>query len=145
MMESTGRKMNSSRLKMATVPQGASLIENSASLAPGFRLENVFVLAGVPHIARAMFAALESDLEGGAQILSASVDAHSPEGDISEALEQVALAHQLVEIGSYPYQRDGRYGANLVVRGTGPAAVQAALSAIETAMAQLGVETRRPQ
>jgi molybdopterin-biosynthesis enzyme MoeA-like protein len=129
------RDLNPARLKMAMIPRGASLIDNPISQAPGFRIENVFVMAGIPSIARAMFAAIEHELAAGDPILSASVDVFRREGDIAAPLEEVARAFPAVEIGSYPFARDGHYGASLVVRGTDRAKVDAALAAIKAALA----------
>ena len=143
-MAKSRRPMNDARRKMAMVPIGASLIDNGVSLAPGFRMQNVFVLAGIPRIARAMFEAIESDLEGAAQILSMSLDAFAPEGDIARPLEEIAQRYGEVEIGSYPFQRDGRYGASLVVRGTDPVAVKAAVDEISAALESLEIEHSAP-
>lgn len=132
---SSGRELNQARLKMATVPEGASLIDNAVSLAPGFRIGNVFVLAGVPSIARAMFAACEGELEGGRPILSASIDVYQREGDFAAALEAIAKRYPEVDIGSYPFSRDGRLGASLVVRGTDGARVAAAMAEIRETLA----------
>lgn len=140
-MARSGRELTPARLKMAMIPVGATLIENSVSHAPGFRMENVFVLAGVPSIARAMFAALESELEGAAQIFSMSVDAFAPESDLAEPLEAIALRFPEVEIGSYPFNRDGQSGANLVVRGTDAALIEKICAEIRAAAAGLGIET----
>lgn len=134
----SGRELNAARLKMATVPKGATLIDNSVSLAPGFRIGNVFVLAGVPSIARAMFAACESELEGGRPILSESVDVYQREGDFAAALEAIAKRYPEVDIGSYPFSREGRLGASLVVRGTDPARVAAAMAEIRSTLAPGG-------
>ena len=140
MMSASGREMNAARLKMAMIPAGARLIENAVSLAPGFRIDNVFVLAGVPKIAEAMFFALEDQLEGSARILSQSLDAYAPEGDIAEPLQTIADARPEVEIGSYPFSREGRFGANLVVRGTDAAAVAAAIEEIARVIGDAGIE-----
>ena len=132
-----GRDINEARMKMARMPEGASLIENPISAAPGFRMDNVFVLAGIPAIARAMFAAAAPLLRHGAAIHSRNVDVFLREGDFAEALERIALAHPDVEIGSYPFARDGRFGANLVVRGTDERTVEAVLQEVTEAMAAL--------
>jgi len=124
------RELTPARLKMAMIPDGASLIDNPISHAPGFRIENVFVMAGIPSIARAMFAAIEHELKGGDPILSESVDIFASEGDIAAPLDEIAKRHTEVEIGSYPFSREGRYGASLVVRGTDPARIAAALAEI---------------
>ena len=135
---SSGRELNQARLKMAMVPEGASLIDNSVSFAPGFRIGNVFVLAGVPSIARAMFAACEHELEGGHPILSESIDVYQREGDFAAALEAIAKRYPEVDIGSYPFSREGRLGASLVVRGTDGALVAAAMAEIRTTLAPEG-------
>jgi molybdenum cofactor synthesis domain-containing protein len=124
------RDLNPARLKMAMIPEGASLIDNPLSHAPGFRIDNVFVMAGIPSIARAMFAAIEGDLEGGKPIQSKSIDLYAREGDFAQALEEIAGRHPEVEIGSYPFSREGRFGASIVVRGTGGERVDAALREI---------------
>lgn len=132
-----GKELNEARLRMARVPEGALLIDNPISAAPGFRIENVFVLAGVPPIAHAMFASLEPMLRHGDVIHSRGVDVLLREGDFALELERIARAHPDVEIGSYPFARDGRYGASLVVRGTDLAVVESVLKEIEETMAKL--------
>jgi molybdenum cofactor synthesis domain-containing protein len=136
-MQSSGRELNEARLKMARIPAGASLVDNPISQAPGFRMDNVYVLAGIPHIARAMFAAAVPELVRGAPIHSRAVDVWLREGDLAEPLERIALAHPEVEIGSYPFSREGRFGANLVVRGTQERAVETVLAEIVAAMEAL--------
>jgi molybdenum cofactor synthesis domain-containing protein len=133
-------ELNEARLKMARVPQGASLIDNPVSHAPGFRIGNVFVYAGIPAIMRAMFSASVPMLATGAQILSASVDVYAREGDLAEPLERIARAHPEVEIGSYPFAREGRFGATLVVRGTDGGAVERVRAEIVAAMVALAGE-----
>ena len=113
-----GRPLNEARLKMARIPRGAELVDNPVSNAPGFRIENVFVFAGIPSIARAMFANAVPLLVHGAPILSASVDAFLREGDFAAALTSIQQRYPTVEIGSYPFNRDGKLGATLVARGT---------------------------
>ena len=110
--------LNEARLKMAHVPAGAVLIDNPISQAPGFQLENVFVLAGIPSIARAMFESLGHRLEAGAPIVSASVDAHLSEGALAGPLAELDQRFPDVEIGSYPFHEEGRYGARVVLSGT---------------------------
>jgi molybdenum cofactor synthesis domain-containing protein len=129
------RDLNTARQKMAMIPEGASLIDNPLSHAPGFRIENVFVMAGIPSIARAMFAAIENDLEHGKPIESRSIELYAREGDFAEALEAIAARHNDVEIGSYPFSREGRFGANIVVRGTDPVRVEEVLSEITATLA----------
>ena len=138
-----GRELNEARLRMARVPQGAELIDNPLSNAPGFKIDNVFVLAGIPSVARAMFAAAAPLLTQGAPIASASADVHLRESDFAAALDDIQRKNPEVEIGSYPFNRDGRYGATLVVRGTDPALIDRALDQIIDAMTALGGETKR--
>jgi molybdenum cofactor synthesis domain-containing protein len=139
-----GRPLNEARLKMARIPRGAQLVENSVSNAPGFRIENVFVFAGIPSIARAMFANAIPMLVQAPPILSASVDAYLREGDFAEVLEQIQDRHPTVEIGSYPFNRDGRFGATLVARGTDRALLARVVDEIVGAMSKLGGETQVP-
>ena len=131
------------RMKMAQIPVGAALIENSVSRAPGFQIENVFVLAGVPSIAQAMFAALSARLQRGQAIVSANADVFMKESDIAVPLTSIASANDDVEIGSYPFSRDGTYGANLVVRGTDADRVDAVMNEVVSAMSALGGEVVR--
>jgi molybdenum cofactor synthesis domain-containing protein len=133
-------ELNEARLKMARVPLGATLVDNPVSHAPGFRIGNVFVYAGIPAIMRAMFVASVPLLAKGAQILSASIDVYAREGDLAEPLERIAREHPEVEIGSYPFAREGRFGASLVVRGTDTAAVEQVREKIVQAMVALAGE-----
>ena len=135
-------ELNEARLKMARVPDGATLIDNPLSNAPGFRVENVFVLAGIPSVARAMFETIAADLAVGSPIHSRSVDVFLREGDIAEPLERIAAQYSDIDIGSYPFSRDGRFGANLVVRGTDVGQLEEALTQIVAAMTELGGESR---
>ena len=139
-LQRSGHELNPARLKMAHVPEGASLIDNPLSNAPGFRVENVFVLAGIPSVARAMFSTFADELGDGASIHARNVDVFIREGDIAGPLEVIALEFPDVEIGSYPFSRDGRYGANLVVRGSDEAMVEEVLRLVVAAMTELGGE-----
>ncbi|MGJ8545936.1 MAG: competence/damage-inducible protein A [Sulfitobacter sp.] len=115
--EKSGTQLNEARLRMARIPDGASLIENPVSAAPGFTLENVHVMAGVPSVFQAMVESVLPTLTGGAPLLSETVTVHRGEGDIAGPLGEVAAAFPSLSLGSYPFQRDGKYGAHLVVRG----------------------------
>src|SRR3954470_15646590 len=108
--------LNEARLRMARVPDGAELIPNPSSGAPGVRIGNVYILAGVPHIAAAMMDALTGTLEGGRPVVSVTVGARAPESEVAELLRETEAAHPGVAIGSYPFFKDGRYGANFVIR-----------------------------
>jgi molybdopterin-biosynthesis enzyme MoeA-like protein len=113
------------RLRMARVPEGAELIENRMSGAPGIRLGNIFILAGVPHIAGLMLEALSGQLEGGRPLISRVIGCWAPESDVAEILGETERAHQRCRIGSYPFFREGRVGANFVIRGTDEGALEA--------------------
>jgi molybdenum cofactor synthesis domain-containing protein len=143
-LQRSGRPLNEARLKMARLPRGAELVDNPISNAPGFRIENVFVFAGIPSIARAMFASAIPMLVHGAPILSASVDAFLREGDFADALTRIQRDYPAVEIGSYPFNRDGRLGATLVARGTDRALLTQVAADIVAAIGALGGETHSP-
>jgi molybdenum cofactor synthesis domain-containing protein len=108
--------LNEARLRMARVPEGAELIPNPSSGAPGVKIANVYILAGVPHIAASMLDALTGKLEGGRPVVSVTVGARAPESEVAQLLKDTEAAHPGVAIGSYPFFKDGRYGANFVIR-----------------------------
>ncbi|MFS0736045.1 molybdopterin-binding protein [Sphingomonas sp. 1P06PA] len=108
--------LSEGRLRMARVPEGAELIENRMSGAPGIRLGNILILAGVPHIAGQMLEGLSGQLEGGQPLLSRTIGCWVPESEIADTLRQCERAHEGCQIGSYPFFRDGRVGANFVIR-----------------------------
>jgi molybdenum cofactor synthesis domain-containing protein len=108
--------LNEARLRMARVPDGAELLPNPSSGAPGVKLGNVYILAGVPHIAASMLEALTGKLEGGRPMVSVTVGARAAESEVADLLRETEAAHPGVAIGSYPFFKDGRYGANFVVR-----------------------------
>ncbi len=110
--------LNGMRLRMARIPDGASLIDNPVSKAPGFQIENVYVMAGVPTVFKAMLASVMPKLTGGTPLLSVSVRVDQPEGNIAGPLAKIAAQHPDVGIGSYPFIQDGRFGSNLVARST---------------------------
>lgn len=132
--------LNEARLRMANIPQGATLIDNPVSQAPGWRLDNVFVLAGVPRIAQAMFDGVKHSLRGGAPMLSQSVAAFMREGDLAAPLGDLQSRFPAVELGSYPFVREGRLGVSICGRSTDAAALQTALDAVRAVMRRLGVE-----
>ena len=121
-----GMEMNEARLRMARIPDGASLIDNPVSAAPGFTLGNVHVMAGVPSIFEAMVAGLLPTLTGGDPVISASVRIERGEGDIAGPLGELAKESTDLSFGSYPFQHDGKYGANVVIRGTDATRIEAA-------------------
>ena len=108
--------LNDARLRMARVPEGADLIENRESGAPGVRIGNIYMMAGVPSIAARMLEALDGKLEGGRPVVSVTVGAYAPESEVADLLRATEEAHAGVAIGSYPFFKDGRYGANFVMR-----------------------------
>jgi molybdenum cofactor synthesis domain-containing protein len=108
--------LTEARLRMARTPDGAELIVNAASGAPGVRMGNVYILAGVPYIAAAMLEALTGRLEGGRPVVSVTVGARAPESDVADLLRETEAANPGVAIGSYPFFREGGYGANFVIR-----------------------------
>jgi molybdenum cofactor synthesis domain-containing protein len=108
--------LTDARLRMARVPEGAELIPNPTSGAPGVKIGNVYILAGVPHIAASMLEALTGRLEGGRPVVSLTLGARAPESDVADLLRETEAAHPGVAIGSYPFFKDGRYGANFVIR-----------------------------
>ncbi|MCA1335772.1 competence/damage-inducible protein A [Pseudooceanicola marinus] len=126
--EARGVEVNEARLRMARIPAGARLIDNPVSIAPGFTIENVHVMAGVPAVFEAMVATVLPTLTGGTPLMSQNLRIERGEGEIAEPLAALAERYPDLSIGSYPYQRDGVYGANIVIRGTDGARVDAAMS-----------------
>jgi molybdenum cofactor synthesis domain-containing protein len=126
--DKTGRELNAARLRMAHMPQGASLIANPISTAPGFRIENVFVLAGVPVVMQAMLEGLKPGLVGGRRVLSRSVGSLVGEGIMARGLAALQDKYPALEIGSYPFYRPGGVsGTNIVIRHVDAAMIDAAL------------------
>lgn len=113
------------RLRMARVPEGAELIENRASGAPGIRVGNIFILAGIPHVAALMLEALSGKIEGGRPLLSRTIGCWVPESEVAEILREAERDHAGCQIGSYPFFRDGKAGANFVIRAVDAAALDA--------------------
>jgi molybdopterin-biosynthesis enzyme MoeA-like protein len=132
--------INEARLKMADVPDGATLIENPVSAAPGFQMGNVFVMAGVPRIMQAMFETFRHRLTGGTPMLSRSIATFILEGTMAGPLSAVQVRHPKTEIGSYPFVRDGRLGVSLVVRAADAETLEAAADAVRAAIRALGGE-----
>ncbi len=116
--------LTDSRLQMARTPEGAELVDNPSSGAPGIRMENVYILAGVPAIAASMLAGLTGKIRGGHPVISATVGARAPESEVADLLRQTEESHPGVAIGSYPFFKDGRYGANFVIRSVDGALVE---------------------
>jgi molybdenum cofactor synthesis domain-containing protein len=127
-----GTELNEARMRMTRVPKGAELVPNKVSAAPGFRIGNVIVMAGVPSIMQAMLDAVAPKLRTGIKVLSETVRADCREGDVGTELGEVAKAHPEVMIGSYPFVDDVRGpNTNIVVRGRDPARIAAAKAAVE--------------
>lgn len=130
--------INEARLRMARVPEGASLIENRFSGAPGIRIENVFILAGVPRIAAMMLDSLTGTLEGGRPLLSKTLGGWIQESEVASLLAETEKAHDRCQIGSYPFFRDGRAGANFVIRSDDAAQLEACAAALTIALQKMG-------
>lgn len=126
-----GTEINAARLRMARIPDGATLIENPISGAPGFTLGNTHVMAGVPTIFQAMVASVLPTLTGGAPLLSQSLEIFRGEGDIAGPLSDLAGRYPELSFGSYPFQRDGAYGSQVVIRGQDGAQVDAAMAELD--------------
>ena len=125
--DASGQELNAARLRMARIPDSATLIDNPVSGAPGFTIRNVHVMAGVPSVFQAMVASVLPGLTGGAPLLSQSLRIDRGEGDIAGPLAELAEAFSDLSIGSYPFQQNGAYGANIVIRGIDGARVDAAM------------------
>jgi len=130
--------LNEARLRMANIPEGASLINNPVSAAPGFNIGNVYVMAGVPRIMQAMFDGIKHTLKGGSKVLSKAVTLHIGEGSIAVALKDIQSRNPSVDIGSYPFTRDSGYGTVIVARGTDAALVAAVSSEVAEMARALG-------
>lgn len=123
-----GTELNAARLRMARIPDGATLIENPVSGAPGFTIGNVHVMAGVPAVFQAMVASVLPHLAGGAPLVSQTLRIDRGEGDIAGPLSDLAREFPDLSIGSYPFIQNGAYGSNIVIRGSDGAQVNAAMS-----------------
>ena len=130
-----GQTMTPPRMRMARIPDGAELIPNIISSAPGFSIANVHVMAGVPAIFRCMASEVLSRLPSGTPLVSRTVEIFRMEGDIAEAVAVFASEFTDISVGSYPFRVDGQFGVNLVVRGRNPESVQLAESALRSRFA----------
>lgn len=130
--------LNEARLRMARVPEGADLIENRISGAPGIRIGNVYMMAGVPGITAQMLDSLTGELEGGLPLLSATIGCWVPESEVSVLLAETEKAHEGCQIGSYPFFREGKVGANFVIRSTDKARIDACAQALDDGLTALG-------
>ena len=130
-----GREPNEARMRMARLPQGARMIPNPVSRAPGFQIGNVFVMAGIPAVMQAMLQELAPRLSHGAPMRSAAVTIRAGEGDIAAGLAAIQKAHPTVVIGSYPFQANDGFAAEIVLRSRDEAALAAAAAEVR-ALAQ---------
>lgn len=135
-----GLEITPSRLRMARVPEGAELIGNPTSGAPGIKIDNVHILAGVPDIAAAMLEALDGKLPGGRPVVSVTVRAHAAESDVAALLKRVQDEHPGVSIGSYPFYREGGFGADFVVRSDNEALAKQCAEDLRKQLEQSGVD-----
>jgi molybdopterin-biosynthesis enzyme MoeA-like protein len=132
--------LNEGRLRMARVPEGAELIPNKMSGAPGIRIGNLFLMAGVPHITAQMLDALTGTLEGGRPLVSVTVGAFAPESEVAGLLAAAEKANEGVSIGSYPFFKAGRVGSNFVVRSEDEALAQGVADDLGRELAEAGYE-----
>jgi molybdenum cofactor synthesis domain-containing protein len=133
-----GRQANEARMRMARMPEGAVLIDNPVSRAPGFRVENVFVMAGIPKVMSAMLESISQMIEPGRPMLSASVEVDAAEGDIAGPLKDIQARHDRVTIGCYPRQTETGFCATIVVRSRDQAALGAAVAEVNALAERLG-------
>jgi len=132
--------LNEGRLRMARVPEGADLIPNRMSGAPGIRRGNVILMAGVPHITAGMLDALTGKLEGGAPLLTETIGCWVAESEIAAMLREVEDSHDNCQIGSYPFFREGRVGANFVIRSTSAEDLQSCVDSLTDGLATSGYD-----
>ena len=137
---SIDKELTEARLRMARVPEGGELIPNRMSGAPGIKLGNIHLMAGVPHITAGMLDALTGTLEGGAPLLSETVGCWTPESEVADILRQVEKAHLDCQIGSYPFFREGRVGANFVVRSTSAEDLKSCVDSLCDGLATAGFD-----
>ena len=138
--DGSGRELNEARLRMAHSPEGAALIENPVSRAPGFQVENVYILAGIPAVMRGMFERLAPTLEGGQKVLAREISVLLGEGDVARGLGALQERYDMLEVGSYPFVRDGQFGTTLVLRGTDGDKIELAAQELMALLRTLGGE-----
>ncbi|MEN7537768.1 competence/damage-inducible protein A [Aurantiacibacter flavus] len=130
--------LTEARLRMARVPEGASLIPNRMSAAPGIKWGNVHIMAGVPTITAQMLDALTGTLEGGKVLLSETLGSWVAESEVAQILRRIEKAHEAIQIGSYPFFREGRTGANFVIRSTDAEVLRTASQELAEALEAAG-------
>ena len=137
--ESRGIELTPARLRMARMPKGSELVANSVSIAPGFMIENVIVMAGVPRIMHVMLDAVTPRLKTGRKMLSETITLHRPEGEVGDMFAEHQSEHPAVSMGSYPFYKDqATYGTNLVLRSTDPEALVLAVERLRGKLVKLG-------
>ena len=132
--------LNEGRLRMARVPEGAELIPNQMSGAPGIRIGNLYLMAGVPHITAGMLDALTGKLEGGRPLVSVTVGAFAPESEVADILRETEQSAEGISIGSYPFFKEGRVGSNFVVRSEDAGRAQKVADELAGKLADVGYE-----
>jgi molybdenum cofactor synthesis domain-containing protein len=135
-------RVNAERMRMADLPEGVELIDNPVSVAPGFIIENVYVLPGVPKIMQAMVLELLPRLRGGRKMLARTITLFMAEGDVSKGLAQIQADHPELEIGSYPFWRPQGPSCSIVIRGTDQAAIDRAADALYALARSFGCATQ---
>ncbi|MET0193318.1 MAG: molybdopterin-binding protein [Hyphomicrobiaceae bacterium] len=133
-----GIELTPARMRMARLPFGSELVENSVSIAPGFKLDNVIVMAGVPNIMHVMLDAATKFLKTGKKMLSVGIDLNRPEGEIAAMFEAHQKRYPEVPMGSYPFMRDGKPGTQLVLRSTDATLLARAESELKMQLAARG-------
>lgn len=131
---------NPARMRMADIPEGATLIDNPVSVAPGFKIGNVHVMAGIPKIMQAMLDNILPNLQGGAPVLSRTIVAYSPESAMAPTMQQLETDFTGIEVGSYPFQRMQRFGTSIVIRTTDAPTLKAAGDQLIATLQQAGIE-----
>jgi len=134
-----GDRITEARLRMARVPQGSELIANPETGAPGIRFGRLFILAGVPKITQGMLRGLDGKLAGGQPVLSRAVGAWTQESTVADLLARVQREHEGVQVGSYPFWREGKGGANFVLRSVDENRLAAAIEALKAALEASGI------
>jgi molybdenum cofactor synthesis domain-containing protein len=130
--------LNPARMRMATTPEGATLVYNPVSRAPGFKMGNVYVFAGIPRVMQGMFDAIKGELKGGRPMLSRTIATSLAEGVLAKRLGDIQNRYGDIEIGSYPIMRRGSFGVNLVLRGRAPARLAEATEEVAQMVRELG-------
>jgi len=133
-----GQEMNEARLRMATFPEGAELLPNEISVAPGYRIGNVFVMAGIPSVMHVMFEHAKRHLEGGRRVEARSVTIDLGEGTIAEPLAMLQARYREIDIGSYPQMGTGGFRVSLVMRGTDGALLDRVREELKQMLRDLG-------